>query len=182
MALAVGIDLRGSRRRPTGLASFDGRLLRTRVAFSDEEILGFVRDLSPVAVAIDAPLSMASGYRLVDREMIRRGYRVLPPGWKGMRVLVERAIYIASELAREGYVVVETHPLSSLKSSRCSSAAELFSALGIAASPYSTKDELDAAIAALTAFYYARGLYEVVSSADGAIVLLPGICGAGRRE
>ncbi len=50
----VGIDLAGSPRRVTGLCVLRNLTAETRVAFSADDILDFVREAQPTLVPIDA--------------------------------------------------------------------------------------------------------------------------------
>jgi predicted nuclease with RNAse H fold len=57
----VGVDLAGSPRRPTGVCVLRGVKARTRIAFTDEEILAWIAQARPDLVPIDAPLSLPAG-------------------------------------------------------------------------------------------------------------------------
>jgi hypothetical protein len=81
--VVVGIDLAGSRRRPTGVCLLRGLRAHTHIAFSDEDILNLVHQAQPDLVPIDAPLSLPKGRRTIhdrsgehfrdcDRELQRR--------------------------------------------------------------------------------------------------------------
>jgi Uncharacterized conserved protein len=124
---------------------------------------------------VDAPLSLAEGFREVDREMLRHGFRVLPPGWRGMRVLVKRAVKLSQLLAGLGVTVIETHPRSALAASGCT-AEMLLKMHGVEPGRGLTKDELDAVISAIVARYYAEGARAEVRGPDGCIHLLPRLC------
>ena len=91
------------------------------VAFSDEEILDFVREARPALVPIDAPLSLPKGRRTVhdrsgehlrecDRELLRRGIRFFPITLGPMRMLTERGLVLKKRLAAMGYQAVECYP------------------------------------------------------------------------
>ncbi len=176
--IVAGIDPAATSRRPSGVAVISNTtLLFIGKAYYDQEIIDIMRSTKPVVVAIDAPLSPSDKYREVDLLMKRSGYPVLPPGWKTMRLLVIRGMKLRETLQRYGIAVIETHPKSALKSSRCSSPDELFSRTGINPGKRLTRDEEDALIAALVAKYYVEGKARSISAVDGVIYLLPEICG-----
>jgi predicted nuclease with RNAse H fold len=175
VVVVCGVDLRGVARKPSGVALLGEGLLYVGVFHWDEELLELVRAYRPSVVAVDAPLSPAEGFREVDREMLRRGFRVLPPGWRGMRALVERAVRLSRELASLGVTVIETHPRSALAASGCT-AETLLRMHGVEPCRELTRDELDAIISAIVARYYAEGVRAGVSGADGCIYLLPRLC------
>lgn len=185
----AGIDLAGSRRRPTGLAILKASrasgpsLLFSGTVYSDEELLSLIEEFDVKCASIDAPLSpSARGYRKIDLALIRSGLRVLPPSFPGMRALVERALKIKGALEARRVIVIETHPRSSLKLSGCGDLTELLSRHGINVGKRVGKDEGDAIICALTAYYYLAGKAVIFREADGEIVLLPPICSHGPRR
>ena len=178
MVIVAGLDLRARQDKPSGIAFFQGkRLIFISKVYGDEEILSLLEKYKPKIVAIDSPLSHSRGFRRVDKKMIKMGYKVLPPGWPAMRKLVSRALRLRELLERKGIVVIETHPRSSLLSSRCS-IGELMVREGLEQSLIRdlSKDEIDALIAALTAYHYVIGDYVPVKDVDGEIILLPRIC------
>ena len=96
--VVVGIDLAGSPKRPTGICVLRNLMAETHVLFSDEDILGFVKEARPTLVSIDAPLSLPNGRRTVhdrsredlrecDGELLRRGIRFFPITLGPMRML-----------------------------------------------------------------------------------------------
>ncbi len=177
MVRVAGIDLAGSPRNPSGICIlFDTKIDFLGILYSDEDIVSLIMSRKPRIVAIDAPLAHSKGYREVDKEMIRHGYRVLPPGWRSMKILVSRALLIRERLEENGIKVIETHPRSALKSSGCSSIYELLAIYGIRLEEKVSRDEVDAIIAALVAYHYELGDVEVVEAKDGKIYLLPRIC------
>ncbi len=144
-----GIDLAVTRR--TDVAVMRGYHVKVYEVVSDEEIISLC--VNSKAVAIDSPLN--SYYRDVEREMLRHGYKVLPPSF--MKSLTERGIRLRSSMR-----VIETHPTSSLKN------------IGLNWRDLSEKkDIVDALVSAMTAKLYYQGKAEVISSHDGQIVVLP---------
>lgn len=117
----VGIDLAGSPKRPTGLCVLHDLNAETRVAFSDDEIVDFVREARPALIPIDAPLSLPKGRRTVhdrsgehlrdcDRALLRLGIRFFPITLGPMRMLTERGLALKKQLAGMGYQSVECYP------------------------------------------------------------------------
>jgi predicted nuclease with RNAse H fold len=89
----AGLDLSGSYRRCSGYSEIDIGSRRIAVAtclYRNEDIVSTIASRVSV-VAIDAPIAREARMRELDREAIRRGYRVLPPSMQGMRMLTQRA-------------------------------------------------------------------------------------------
>ncbi|MEM0342439.1 MAG: DUF429 domain-containing protein [Desulfurococcus sp.] len=181
MVIYAGIDLAGSPRNPTGVALIKhnggARIVFIGVLYSDGEIIDLLGVFKPNIVALDAPLTPGHGYREVDLLLLNNGYRVLPPGWRGMRLLYERAVRLTRILCNMGIKVVETHPRSALKSSGCRNIYELVGKLSLPARTGLTRDEEDALIASIVAMEYARGEAVSFKAPDGEIFLLKPLCG-----
>ncbi len=176
----MGIDPSGSPRRPSGVAVLaDKQAVYIGLARRDEEILDVAASYKPVAAAIDSPLSHAEGYRRVDIAMKKAGFPVLPPGWRGMRMLVERSLGLAAKLSSMGIVVIETHPRSALRASGCGSPEEAAEKMGVEVPRLRglRRDAVDAVIAALVAQAYVEDRAAVIEDVDGRIYLLPRLCG-----
>ena len=112
--------------------------------------------------------------------MKKLGFKVLPPGWRSMKLLVDRAIRLKSLLEDKGIEVIETHPLSALRSSGYSDIEQLINGLGIAINIENKhllkiKDVADAIIAAIVAKLYLKSKTLKVSDVDGTIYLIPKI-------
>ncbi len=172
-----GLDPSASPRRPSGVAVIElegRRLARVELLRGDPEIVAALEGVD--ALAVDSPLSIpaAGAFREVDLEMMRRGFRVLPPSWRGMSMLVERSTRL---LRMIGAPAFETHPRSALAASGCRGVEELLGALGIShgALPGS-RDALDAVIAAAVALEVVEGSATEVRAPDGSIYLIPGVC------
>ena len=91
----IGIDLAASNKNPTGWAILKNKNVKTQLLYTDNEILENTLQNQPEIVAIDAPLSLPKNgefFRKTDKEMIRKGYRVLPPNFPAMKKLTLRAI------------------------------------------------------------------------------------------
>jgi predicted nuclease with RNAse H fold len=178
----AGLDLSGSYRRCSGYSEIDIGSRRIAVAtclYRDEDIVSTIASRVSV-VAIDAPIAREARMRELDREAIRRGYRVLPPSMRGMRMLTQRAWKISLELINIGVEVIETHPRSAIKSSGTQSLEELLSIYGIEISPeikgriLRRKDIEDAIVASVVAYcYYIGGeCIEEIRTSDGTLYLL----------
>ncbi len=174
--IVAGLDPAGTARRPSGVAVlYNTSILFLGIVYRDEEIIEVILRYKPIVVAIDSPLSFSDKYRQVDIAMKKHGYPVLPPGWRSMRILIERSLKIKKQLEKHGIAVIETHPLSALKHSECSF-NDLLKKHGLKIHRKLVKDEIDALIAALVAYYYVKGLADNISAPDGVIYLLPRIC------
>lgn len=119
--VVVGIDLAGSPKRPTGICALCDLKAETRIVFSDDDILDFVKEARPTLVPIDAPLSLPKGRRTVhdrtgehlrkcDHELLRRGIRFFPVTLGPMRMLTERGLGLKQRLAAMGYQALECYP------------------------------------------------------------------------
>jgi predicted nuclease with RNAse H fold len=119
--VVVGVDLAGSPRRPTGVCILRGVRARTRIAFTDEEILDTIAPARPDLVPIDAPLSLPAGrttihdrsgphFRECDLELRRRGIRFFPITLGPMRMLTERGLSLKAKIEKLGHRVVECYP------------------------------------------------------------------------
>ncbi len=177
MVRVAGLDPSGSAKRFSGLAVLDDTILvYVNKLKYDLDIVNTVLSLKPLVIAIDSPLSHADMYREVDLLMKKKGYRVLPPGWKSMKMLVERSIRLKRLFEKHGIIVIETHPYSALKSSKCMEYNILFKKHGIKIPRILSRDEYDAVVAALVAKYYLDGRALRIEARDGIIYLLPEIC------
>jgi len=149
-----GIDL--AVKRPSAVGILENNIVCVKELMDNIEIYEECKDA--LVISIDAPLSTSNGFREVDKEMIRKGYKVLPPSW--MRELVNKAIALKELFVNK--VVIETHPTSSLKN------------LNLNWREFSSKkDIIDAVICALTSYYYFIRKTMEISSIDGSIYILP---------
>ena len=119
--VVMGIDLAGSPKRPTGICVLRGFTAETHVAFSDSDILDFVKDASPALIPIDAPLSLPKGRRTIhdrsgehlrecDRALLRLGIRFFPVTLGPMRMLTERGLSLKRKFLKLGFQAVECYP------------------------------------------------------------------------
>jgi len=188
---ALGVDLAGSPRRPTGMCILDDSLVaRTWIAYSDSEILEAAARLRPDIVAVDAPLTLPKGRRSLedasgphlrecDRALLRMGIRFFPVTLGPMRMLTARGMRLRRELEEMGLRVIEVYPggaqdvLGIPRKSRGLDALRRgLESLGIRGlSEEMTGDELDAVTAAYVGLLYLRGEAVVLGGEDGAIVM-----------
>lgn len=176
---AIGIDLAGRSTNPSGFALLSDRKIETRLIYSNDEIIELCTRERPSAVAIDAPLSLPKrgNLRKADSLLIKRGFRVFPPTFGGMRSLTERGIHLAKELRAKKIKVIEIHPRTSglilfKTSSRERWMTELREGgwqLGKSASEH----EIDAAMAALTGALYLSKKTEEVGAAHEGMIIVP---------
>jgi uncharacterized protein len=191
--VVVGVDLAGSPRRPTGVCILRGLKAQTRVAFTDEEILGAIDRARPDLVPMDAPLSLPVGrttiqdrsgphFRPCDLELRRRGIRFFPVTLGPMRMLTERGLALKAKIEMLGYRAVECYPggaqdvwgLPRQHRDRPGLRRGL-EALGVRGlNEAMTGDELDAVTAALVGRWYLLGAGEVLGGEGGIIMPFDG--------
>ncbi len=177
----AGIDLAAKESRCSGYALIvygDNfrKLIKVKCLYSNDEVVNELLSDGVSIVAIDAPITNNPRMRSVDREMIRRGFKVFPPNFKWMRELSVRAYCISNELISKGVKVIETHPRSAMINSGVSNLEDMLNKLGIynevGMSFMEHKDLRDAVISALVALCLIIKCVDVVSSYDGEIYLL----------
>jgi len=192
--VVVGIDLAGSPKRPTGLCVLRDLNAETRVAFSDAEILDFVREVRPALVPIDAPLSLPKGRRTIhdrsgehlrecDRALLSYGIRFFPVTLGPMRMLTERGLTLKAKLDAMGYQTVECYPgaaqdlwgIPRQHRDRLGLLSGLRK-LGVRGlKKTATSDELDAATAALVGRWFLLGHGLMLGGDSG--ILIPAVDG-----
>ncbi|MCS7108977.1 MAG: DUF429 domain-containing protein [Sulfolobales archaeon] len=184
----VGIDLAANPSRCTGYALIEclnGCELRSmECLYGDDEIIKELSNLlsyDRLIVSIDAPLRESTGMRMIDKKLISAGFKVLPPGFKHMRSLTLRALKLIEELNSVGIRdIYETHPRSSLLSSRCSSVEELMKGLSISHKVYDLEsacdDVRDAVIASIVSYCIDNGCSLKVEDVDGVVWLIEKVC------
>ncbi len=185
MCLRVcGIDLAVRKERCTGYALItiyddnSAELTRLNCLHGLAEVVEEVVKDRVSVVAVDAPISGGGRVREVEREMWRRGFKVLPPSMPWMRELTKLGEVLASNLRRLGVEVIETHPSSALRSSGVGSVPELLNMLGVKSRGdhlprvASSRDLRDAMIAAVVAYCYVTGCVEPVEASGDVIYLI----------
>ena len=175
----AGIDLAGSSKQPTGFCCMGERQAWVIEVHEDHEMISLVKHCSPRVIAIDAPLSLPTtgAYRQVDLRLKKMGCPVLPPLFRGMKLLTERAMRLASVFKDMGFNVIEVHPRSTLKLLGFKEPSSLdviarslgFTIMSPSLSP--SKHELDAFAAAYTAWLHLQGKTLIVAEKDGSIVV-----------
>ncbi len=110
---------------------------------------------------IDAPLTSATKLRDCDKELLKMGIKLFPPGWRGMQIIAKEGMKIAENLRRIGVEVYEVYPYATRKILSIAPNAKKSTAEGrreiteaikkfIDLSEDLNHHELDAVIAALT--------------------------------
>ena len=180
MRIGAGVDLSASQSRPTSICVVvEGVLSFCDRSISNTEITTLIlRFKGKIVVAIDAPLSIVDkGFRPVEKLLIRDGFKLLPLGLPGMRKLALRAIELKESLEKKGIVVIETHPSSALKSAGCTRSNGIGCLRKFVVIPdetiFESRDDVDAAIAAVVAWSYITGHVRVYSASGDTIYLLP---------
>lgn len=188
----LGIDLAGKPENPTGISILNVNLktLRPDIKFNllheDEDILNETKRLNPDLIAIDAPLSLPRGrcclskdcscskvgghFREAEAE-IRKYGSVLPLTFIGMRMLTERAIALSNKLKRK-YKVIEVYPRTVQKILGFN---DLYPDLNryFKLPTEVTDHELDAALAALTGFFYLKDCHMELGDPEEGTIILP---------
>jgi predicted nuclease with RNAse H fold len=199
VTVGIGIDLSGTSRGSLGrtvgaalsdrFAVIDIRTIRYGYA-GDLELVEWIDRLGPGTVAIDAPLSLPHGVSCVDPRCERcaagaPGYlsREVDPKVGGMSTVMLaaiafRGIFLGRQLRRRGHRVIEAYPRAAFEALGLPSSGrpELsILAHGLARvvsnSVVSTRDELDAIVAAVVAVDHSLGRAQVVRGFDGEIWL-----------
>lgn len=176
MSKAIGIDLAGLEKNPTGFAVISAKNINCEIVFRDEDILKKITNENPRIVAIDAPLSMpklGEIIREVDKKLISTGYRVLPPLFGGMKSLTIRGIKLSKAINPE-IEVIEVHPTTSrirLGLSPDNIIKQLIRAGWRVTKPNPSKDEIDAILAAITASLYLKGSADVIGNKKESIII-----------
>lgn len=175
----IGIDLAGCAKNPSGFALLSGREIKTGLVYSDDEIIELCIRGRPSVVTIDAPLSMPKrgSLREADASLIKRGFRVFPPTFAGMRRLTERGIRLAKNLRAKRIKVIETHPRTSgmllFKTPDRKRWVAGLKRGGWRLKENAGEHEIDAAISALTGALYLSGEAEEVGEAREGVILIP---------
>jgi len=179
----IGIDLAGKEKNPTGLAIWKLPRVKTCLVYMDEEILKAVTLAKPIIVAIDAPLKLPKKgiLRKADKELIKKGYRIFPPGLQAMKTLTLRAVRLNKLITEKGLKTVEVHPTSTRKAlnmpaKEWKTIQEIFKNMGLKGTleERSLKPhEVDAITAALTAHLHMQGLTETVGDYHEGFIIIP---------
>ncbi len=159
----MGIDLAALPKNPTGVCIMGDNIFLFTL-YKDEEILTAINEAKPRIVAIDAPLMKKIMVREADIAL--KKYGAMPPTMPSMKMLVKRASKIVKEIDAE---VIEVFPTATAKilgiyeKDWCKMAEKI----GIKAR---NKHEIDAYLAAYTAYLYIQGKTEEVGGEEKVVV------------
>lgn len=198
-ARIVGIDLTGSKERPSGWCILAGNDAKTATLSSDEQIIAETIAAKPELVSIDSPLSLPTGrvsvfdddpgrdrygiMRVCERELKRRGVNVYPCLLPSMQKLTARGIKLANVFRKLGLPVIESYPGAAQDIMRIprKGAGEEWLKLGLSEfgikGAYErtsvTHDELDAITSALVGTFHFAGLSEALGTETEAPLIIP---------
>jgi predicted nuclease with RNAse H fold len=193
----VGIDLAGSEKRITGFCLLDEKLnTKTKILYTDEEIISETINAKPDVISIDAPLSLPLGrkslsqrkaphLRACDRELLRMKIKFFPITLGPMRKLTERGIKLKKFFESKGFEVIESFPGAAqdmLKMPRKKAGLEKlrralinFGIKGDVKKRKITAHELDAITSALVGKMYLEKNYLAIGNPREGLIILPKI-------
>ena len=169
--ISVGIDLAGLEKNKTGFCILRNRTAETFIVHTDDEIVENVKKIKPDVVGVDAPLIYPPKIRKCDR--LLKKYGAMPPTMKGMAVLSKRGFFLAKRL--KDFNVIEVFPTGSAKILGIYSRDIEVMKNGLLnfglvfKNSISTKDEVDALLAALTGLLHLHELTEDVGDKEGVV-------------
>lgn len=162
----VGIDLAAKEKNPTGIAIMYGTRIKTITLFSDFEILDLFTRIKPRIIAMDAPLTLKDRYA----EKYLKKYGAMSLKIPSMMLLAQRGLRLKERFENAGFKVIEVFPTATAKilgfyrknKMEMLSYFKDFSIEGTR-----NKHEVDAIIAAYTAYLYLSGK---CSTVDGVVI------------
>lgn len=179
----IGIDLAGKTENPTGWAIWKNKKVETSLLYTNEEMLESIIQSKPFIIAIDAPFSLPKTgiLRKADREMIKKGYCVFPPTLPAMKKLTLRAIELNKLIEEKGFKTIEVHPTSTCKAlgmpvKKWEKIQTVLTQIGLKGNltkDILTSHEIDAIIAALTAYLYTKNETEALGNKDEGYIIIP---------
>lgn len=179
----IGIDLASAEKNPTGLAIWQNRKAEVYTIYKNNEILEKIELGRPLIVAIDAPLKLPKKglLRKADKELIRKGYRVFPPGLPAMKMLALRAIQLNKLIVEKGINTIEVHPTSTRRAlnmplKEWRKIQTVLESIGLQVSLKKhalTSHEIDAITAALTAYLHIKGLTIAFGEETEGYIIVP---------
>lgn len=195
----VGIDLTGSKNRPTGWCLLEADHATTRLLRTDSELVDETVAAGPHIVSIDSPLSLPRGrvrvtnddpgrqefgiLRECERILKRRGVNVYPCLIDSMQNLTARGIRLATSLRSMGFPVIESYPgaaqdIMGIPRKRASLEylKDGLGDFGIRGEFLSTKvshDELDAITSAIVGVFFWGGKFEALGNEDEDYLIIP---------
>ena len=178
-----GIDLAGKPENPTGWAAWENKKVKASLLYTDNQIVEIITQNKPEIIAIDAPFSLPKSgiLRKADREMIKNGYRIFPPRLPAMSTLTMRAMKLNRLIAEKGFKTIEVHPTSTCKALNIppkdwGKIQTVLTQIGLEGDlkvRTLTPHEVDAVIAALTAYLYMRNQIEALGDEEEGYIIIP---------
>lgn len=194
----VGIDLRASGARKSGIALIESKSVETTLVREDSEIVNLMLEWKPKLISIDSPLSLPQGRDCVSDECECRKFgitrecerilrrRKINVFWcliQSMQGLTERGMKLARLLGDLGFDVIESYPGAAQDilgiTRKKVSTEELkqglieFGLAGAFADSKISHDELDAITSALVGYFYLSGSYEALGNEDEGYLIIP---------
>ena len=163
--MIAGIDLAAKKNNPTGVCFFeDVNSYELLTLYEDYEIINSVNEKKATIIAIDAPLMKKIRIREADKAL--KKYGAMPPTMKGMKMLTERAMKLVTRLHGK---IIEVFPTASAKILGIYDRdyKKMAEKLGIEAR---NKHEVDAYLAAYTAYLHTKGLTIAVGKEEKIII------------
>ncbi len=162
-----GLDLAAKEKNPSGVAIMEGHRIFTSTLYADSQILNFFLEKKVNIVAIDAPLTL-NEERYADKYLKRYGAMSLKiPSIKELAI---RGLRMREKLEKAGISVIEVFPTATAK------ILGFYQKKKMRMLPYfvdfemenvKNEHEVDAIIAAYTAYLQAKGLTVEI---DGVII------------
>ncbi|MFN3527906.1 MAG: DUF429 domain-containing protein [Candidatus Altarchaeaceae archaeon] len=183
----LGIDLAGTEKNPTGICLLivkdNEKFIKTKILYTDDEIINEFISFDPIITAIDAPLSKGKfGNRKCDIEL--KEYGALPLTLKGMEKLVDRGIKISKILneinknLNRNSKIIEVYATASGKilgfydKDRFKEQKKLMKIFKGIDERILKKDEIDAIFCAITAYLHYLNKTIEIGDEEG-IVIIP---------
>ena len=197
---AVGIDLSGSEKRPTGISVLQGKKTNSSIAITDEEIISKTIKAKPSIISIDSPLGLPEGrccsedscecrkfgiMRVCERILKKRGVNVYPSLIPSMQKLTMRGINLTKIFKEHGFDVIESYPGAAQdilgfprKGINLKELEIDLMNMGIVPSSDKEKithDELDALTSALVGYFHLAGMYEAIGNNTEGYLIIPNL-------
>jgi len=179
----IGIDLAGKPENPTGWATWKNKKVKTGLLYTNSQIIEVITQNKSEIIAVDAPFSLPKKgiFRKADKEMIKNGYRVFPPSIPAMKKLTMRAIKLNRLIAEQGFKTIEVHPTSTCKAlsmpikdwEKIQTVLTQIGLEGDLKVRTLTPHEMDAVIAALTAYLHMKKQTEALGDEEEGYVIIP---------
>jgi predicted nuclease with RNAse H fold/dephospho-CoA kinase len=197
----VGIDLTGSKSRPSGWCLLKDGIAYIRRIGSDEELIQATMETKPDLISIDSPLSLPKGRLTVadddpgrqsfgitrecERILKKRGVNVYPSLIQSMQALTARGIRLAKHFRSLGVPVIESYPgaaqdIMNIPRKRAdlgllkAGLAE-FGISGDFESQEVSHDELDAITSAAVGLFFMSGNFEGLGNEEEEYLIIPNI-------